>query len=162
MQLPNGWTTTTLAVPPADQTANNGFTEAYLTSVSCYGAGDCMTVGYVDTTTGHIAPISYVETHGTWSAPALLPLPAEDTDININGVSCAGAGFCVAVAVNPAGAQNNSVETFTASASDPTPGRAWPHGRWAVLPDGLVGDGGGIRAGDGWCPWCRRWWCWCR
>ena len=79
--------------------------EVQLNSVSCAGAGDCTAVGTYLDAFGHLHALLVSEVAGRWApgVEARLPhdaRPAQQTQnqiLNVNSVSCASPGYCIAV-----------------------------------------------------------------
>jgi hypothetical protein len=71
---------------------------AYLTSLSCTAAGDCVAAGYYTTTGGTTSqPMIAVESGGSWSQATELTQPSDSAgDEVLNAVSCVSAGNCTA------------------------------------------------------------------
>jgi hypothetical protein len=85
-------------VTPPTVASSNEF--ARLTAVTCTGAGDCVAVGdYTDASSDDQA-MTMTETDGTWGTAAEITPPTgapSDADPELESVSCASAGNCVAV-----------------------------------------------------------------
>jgi hypothetical protein len=83
--------------------------DAYLLSVSCTSAGNCVAVGAYSTVFDGVLPMAVTETAGVWGQAVALGLPANnDTDLvaqnaSFNGVSCISPGNCYAVGFYLAG-----------------------------------------------------------
>jgi hypothetical protein len=68
-----------------------------LTSISCASAQFCVAVGSYATFVDSFVPLAEVLSGTTWTATA-LPLPLGDgIDADLNAVSCASSGWCLAV-----------------------------------------------------------------
>jgi hypothetical protein len=93
------WQTGVEASLPANADTTHG---QVLDEVSCASAGNCSAVGeYIDSS-GHEQGLLLTETSGTWAAGVEASLPANaDTNrgVQLNQVSCASAGNCIAVGV---------------------------------------------------------------
>jgi hypothetical protein len=95
-----------------------------LPAVSCPDDGDCVAVGsYATTKGGAYGPITVSETSGTWGGASYIPQPAgaavggNERD-QLEAVTCASAGNCVAVGVADGtdGLSHAYVDTDTAGA----------------------------------------------
>ncbi len=91
-----------LLLPPGHNTTASG-QRAYLTSVSCPSAGNCVAVGsYTDAGANNQAMLA-TETAGTWGTARALALPASAEAMQglhgatLYSVSCTSIGNCVAV-----------------------------------------------------------------
>jgi hypothetical protein len=102
--LANGtWTPGSAPQPPNHGTDGAGHQSATLYSVSCPVAGSCTAGGTYEDNVGYPAGLIESLSNGTWTATE-APLPAgagNDADlaleVNLNGVSCSSATFCVVV-----------------------------------------------------------------
>jgi hypothetical protein len=91
-----------LLLPPGHNTTASD-QRAYLTSVSCTGAGTCVAVGsYTDASDNNQAMIA-TETAGTWGTARALALPADAATMQgvhgavLYSVNCTIVGNCLAV-----------------------------------------------------------------
>jgi hypothetical protein len=73
--------------------------DAYLNSVACPSAGNCVAVGGYEDSSSHEQAMVVVESGGVWgsASPVTLPSHATNPEAALNAVSCASAGNCVAV-----------------------------------------------------------------
>ena len=76
---------------------------AYVNGLNCTSAGNCAVFSAYNDLNGNGEPLAITESGGVWAQGIEPPLPAnaatapETQDSNINGMSCAGHGACVAV-----------------------------------------------------------------
>ena len=82
------WTPDGLAMP-------SGATDASLSGVSCTSSTACVAVGHYSGSTGEERPLAATLSGGTWSYTEIA-LPGGANYASLNGVSCTGAGACVA------------------------------------------------------------------
>lgn len=111
----NGTWTPTEAPLPAGATGGD------LTSVSCSSAVSCVAVGLYSGSSG--GPEALIETLSgtTWTAStAALPANATSSQAVLDSVSCASAGFCVAVGSYSTSDNEPLVETLTGTTWTPT------------------------------------------
>jgi hypothetical protein len=90
------WGQATEVTPPANAAA---IPSALLTAVACPRSGSCVAVGRYMTMAGITTPMGVVQHNGHWprATPIKQPSDSAGTFIDINGLSCAGTGKCVAV-----------------------------------------------------------------
>jgi len=122
---------TELTLPTgADSTAASQ--AAFLNSVVCTTARNCVAVGEYSDAAGHDQPMAATETSGAWAQAAELTIPANhDTsfqDANLYSLSCTGPGDCVAV-----GYYDDSSNSFQAMAITEANG-AWTQATEIALP----------------------------
>ena len=92
------WGTGVEAVLPADADPSDPYVG--LTSVSCTAPGNCTAVGTYSNSSSGSSGLLLTETAGQWAAgvEAVLPASTHPTvGVNLNSVSCASAGNCIAV-----------------------------------------------------------------
>ena len=81
---------------PSDAHAGNASVHA--AAVSCWSVGNCVAVGNYVAVGGHNVPLIETDTNGVWTASSSVSVPAGTLDSAVlNGVSCPGAGSCLAV-----------------------------------------------------------------
>jgi hypothetical protein len=73
-----------------------GWPGPQVVSVSCASAGNCAAGGYVSEPPNIVNPIIAAEGGGRWGKAAALPGDATPGDGEVNSVSCASAGNCLA------------------------------------------------------------------
>jgi hypothetical protein len=95
--------------PPPIATAG-----VWLTKVSCPVAGSCVAIGNYDGSSGGRQSVIETLVNGSWTAIS-APAPAADLDVVLLGLSCPGAGSCVAAGYyeDQSGAQHPLIDTLS-------------------------------------------------
>ena len=88
---------------PANAATDPESQSAYLNGLACTSPGNCSVFSAYNDLNANGEPLAITESGGIWAQGTEPPLPGnaatepETQDANINGMSCAGRGACVAV-----------------------------------------------------------------
>jgi ferredoxin len=98
---PGAWGQGVEAAPPADATTGSRAQNAFINTVTCTTAGNCVATGNYNDTSGNSQLLIVTETDGVWAQGTelkpLLPTNAAATPYTyLQGVTCTSAGNCVA------------------------------------------------------------------
>ena len=135
---------TPLAAPVPAEVSKVGVAITQLSSVACPSATSCIAVGDYEDNNENVGVLIETLTGGSWTA-AVGPLPAGGSGGSLSAISCASAGFCVAVGqfTDSQGANVGLIETLDNGAWTATEPPAPPGGTRLLLSSvscGAVGS----------------------
>lgn len=116
---------------------------AEVNGVACTGAGNCVAVGYYQTTAGYDQGFIVTQTRGTWgrAQQATPPANASASTVELFGVACTSARACEAV-----GSYTDHAKHYQAMVISEARGR-WGHGSELRVPPGASANPGANLAG---------------
>jgi hypothetical protein len=127
------WGAASAVTAPAGHATNP---VAYLGSVACASAGNCVAVGGYEDSSSNGQAMVVMESGGVWgsASPVTLPAHATNPEAALNAVSCASAGNCVAVGSYYDASSNEQAMVVAES------GGVWGTASEVTLPGGHATD----------------------